>query len=113
MGFSHSLGDVLFKKGWSFSDLAAYTGPGTEARLVRDTGYDDTAVRKEMCLEALREAKVITQAEYLDVLTHSMEPDGEYADPFIQPAPRIEAVLPSGKKVTFGESLDEPKKPRI
>jgi hypothetical protein len=108
MSFTHSLGEILFEKGWSLGDISSYVGPITEARLIRDTGYDDTPQRSEMCLEFLRISNVITSREYVDALEQSMRPNMEHADPFVQPAPKIEAVLPNGKKIVFGGGDIEP-----
>lgn len=108
MAFTHSLGDILFEKGWSLGDISSYVGPSTEARLIRDTGYDDTFRRVEMCLDSLRAANVITAREFVDALEQNMRPSMEHADPFVQPAPKIEAVLPNGKKIVFGGETFEP-----
>lgn len=113
MAFGQNLGDILFENGWSLGKLSEYVGPETQSRLVRDTGYDDTEFRQKMCLETLRSSKVISENEYVTALQKNMMPDLEYADPSVMPAPRIEAVLPNGKKITFGEKDSEPKTPRI
>ena len=113
MSFTESLGDVLFTQGWSLGEIAEYVGPETESRLVRDTGYDDTGRRNEMCLDGLMNGSVITGREYISALEKSMQPSTDYADARVQPAPQIEAVLPNGQKVVLGETANEPKKPTI
>jgi hypothetical protein len=108
MAFTKSLGDILFEKGWSLGDISTYIGPSTEARLIRDTGYDDTSRRSELCLDTLRASNVISAMEFIDALEHNMRPNMEHADPFVQPAPKIEAVLPSGRKIILGGESIEP-----
>jgi len=113
LSFINPLGEVLFEDGWSLGPLSNYVGPQTESRLIRDTGYDDTTRRLEMCLESLSTAKVISRQEYVSTLSEAMNPDAAYADPSIQPAPRVEAVLPSGKTVELGEKSNAWHRPTI
>jgi len=109
MAFGKSLGDILFEEGWSLGPVSKYIGPITEERLIQFTGYDDNEVRDELCLESLVAAEVITRAEHVDALTKLMVPGQEFALRSTPPAPKIEAVLPNGKKVKFGEERNEPK----
>jgi len=109
VSFSKNLGDILFKEGWSLGPLSNYVGPETENRLLEFTGYDDSQMREELCLDGLKAARVISQKEYVEALVRGMAPSQEHADRRMQPAPQIDAVLPNGKKVTLGEKANEPK----
>lgn len=109
MAFGKSLGEILFDEGWSLGPISSYIGPLTEARLVQHTGYDDYQKRSELCLDALKSGDVISNPEYVEALMKNMVPGEENALRSNPAAPRIEAVLPNGKKVELGETASGPK----